>query len=434
MKYKMEKRVVIVGGGFGGLAAARAMKRSRFAITLVDRRNFHLFQPLLYQVATGVLSPANIASPLRGILRRNKNCQVLLADVVGFDVKQRKVLLADGQLDYDALIIASGAQHSYFGNNHWEQFAPGLKTLEDATEIRKRVLSAFERAEREEDTEKRRALLTFVIVGAGPTGVELAGALSDIANNTLRNVFRAIDPTTARIILIEGGKEALGAYPPELSAKALDALKRLKVTVMLQSQVTDVRREGVVVKRDGNDEFIPSATMIWAAGVAASPLGKKIAEATGITLDRAGRVIVESDLSIANFPEIFVIGDLASFSHGVSKPLPGMAPVAMQQGKYLRRRIEELFAGRPASKTFKYFDKGSMAVIGRYAAVAVVGKLKMSGFIAWLGWLFIHVLLITQFRNRLLVLIQWGWTYFTLDRSARLITNVEPEANDPKPA
>jgi NADH:ubiquinone reductase (H+-translocating) len=429
----MEKRVVIVGGGFGGLAAARVLRGSRFAVTLVDRRNFHLFQPLLYQVATGVLSPANIASPLRGILRRNKNCQVLLAEVTGVDVKHRKVLLADGELDYDALIIASGAQHSYFGNDHWEQFAPGLKTLEDATEIRKRVLSAFERAERETDEAKRRALLTFVIVGAGPTGVELAGALSDIANNTLKHDFRAIDPSTARIILVEGANVALGAYPPELSAKALAALQKLKVTIMLQSRVTDVRADGVMIVRDDKEEFIPSATMIWAAGVAASPLGKKIAEATGATVDRAGRVVVEPDLSLPNFPEIFVIGDLASYSHGVSKPLPGMAPVAMQQGKYLRRRIEELFAGRHASKPFRYFDKGSMAVIGRYAAVAVVGKFKMSGFIAWLGWLFIHLVLITQFRNRLLVLVQWGWTYFTLDRSARLITNVEPEAKEAKP-
>jgi NADH:ubiquinone reductase (H+-translocating) len=432
MESTMSKKLVIVGGGFGGLAAARAMRRSPYQIQLIDRRNFHLFQPLLYQVATGVLSPANIASPLRGILSKNYNCQVLMGEVVGFDVEHRKVKLADGELDYDALIVATGAQHSYFGNSHWEHFAPGLKTLEDATEIRRRILSAFEQAERELDPGKRQALLTFVIVGAGPTGVELAGALSDIANNTLRNDFRAIDPRSAKIILVEGADRPLSVYPPELTDRALRDLTRLHVTVRLRSQVVDVREDGVMIACDGQQEFVPCKTKIWAAGVAASALGKKLSEATGCSVDRAGRVVVEPDLSIPKYPEIFVIGDLANYGHGVDRPLPGMAPVAMQQGKYLKQRIADLFAGRSTKKHFRYHDKGSMAVIGRYAAVAVIGKLKLSGFIAWMGWLFIHVMLITQFRNRLLVLMQWGWTFFTLDRSARLITNVEGDESDGK--
>ncbi len=418
-----KKRIVIVGAGFGGLAAAKALRRSPFDITVIDRRNYHLFQPLLYQVATGVLSPANIASPIRGILSRQKNTRVLLGEVIDFDCKNQEVILADGKVPYDALVVATGVVNNYFGNDHWREHAPGLKSIDDATEIRKRILSAFEKAERTNNDVDRKRLLTFVIIGSGPTGVELAGAISDIAHNTLRRDFRSINPSTARILIVEMADRPLTAYAPELSQKGLQALHRLHVEVKVSTKVVDISADGIRLVGPQGEEFVPSATKIWAAGVSASALGQKLANATGAPLDQRGRAIVAPDLSLPSHPNIFVIGDLANFSHGRQQPLPGLAPIAMQQGRYLKRRLEEWARGEKASKPFRYFDKGSMAVIGRYAAVAEVGKLKMSGILAWLGWLFIHLIYITQFRNRLLVLVQWGWTFFTLDRSARLITN-----------
>lgn len=345
-------RVVIIGGGFGGLYAAQALGHAPVQVTLIDRRNFHLFQPLLYQVATGGLSPGEIASPLRHVLRRNTNTEVLLAEMTDLDVVNRHVVLRDGEEGYDTLIVAAGASDSYFGNDQWEPLAPGLKTIEDATEIRSRILLAFEKAEREPDEESRRAWLTFVVVGAGPTGVELAGALGEIANDTLRHDFRRIDPSTARIFLVEGSDRVLPPYPPDLSAKAEEALIRMKVRPMVGALVTGIDETGVTVRRGNEMEHIPARTVLWAAGVQASPLGRILAERAGAKLDRVGRVIVEPDLTIAGHPEILVIGDLANFTHQTGKPLPGVAPVAMQQGRYAAKLVR----GRLAGKTFRAFS------------------------------------------------------------------------------
>ncbi len=426
--------MVIVGGGFGGLAAARALRRAPVDVTLIDRRNYHLFQPLLYQVATGELSPANIASPLRGILRRQKNCRVLMDEVDSIDVQQKLVHAAGVTLPYDSLIVAAGARHSYFGRDDWEAAAPGLKSIEDATEIRKRILFAFEAAERTDDAEAIKAWLTFVIVGAGPTGVEMAGAISEIAHHTLKRDFRKINPSDAHIILIEAAPHPLGVYPEELAAKARQSLERLQVVVRTHTKVTNVADGFVEVESGGTAERISTHTVVWAAGVAASPLGRKLADATGCTLDRAGRVIVSTDMSVEGHSNVFVIGDLANFSHQEDKPLPGLAQVAMQQGKYVAKLIQDRLRGRE-SKPFYYNDLGSMAVIGRYAAVALIGKRQFSGFLAWLIWVFIHLMQITQFRNRLLVLMQWGWSFFTRDRAARLITHyreTEGDGGEPK--
>jgi NADH:ubiquinone reductase (H+-translocating) len=417
----MPHRVVIIGGGFGGLHAAQSLRDAPVQVTLVDRRNFHLFQPLLYQVATGWLSPANIASTLRAVLRRQKNTRVLLGDVIDIDVDRRQAILTDSVLPYDSLIVAAGSQHHYFGNDHWEALAPGLKTVEDATEIRRRIFLAFEAAERDPDEAARRAYLTFVIVGGGPTGVELAGALSEIARDTLKNDFRNIKPASACIILLEAGERILPAYPAELSAKAEAFLRRAGVKIEAGATVTDIRRNGIAIRRGDAVQQIPCRTAIWAAGVKASFLGKILARATDAKLDRGGRVIVESDLSLANHPEIFVIGDLANYSHQTGKPLPGLAPVAMQQGEYVAR----VLAGRLQGKSlpaFRYHDRGSMAIVGRGTAVADLGKLKLAGFFAWLAWLFVHLIQIVEFENRVLVLIQWGWYYFSRNRAARLIT------------
>lgn len=418
----MEKghRVVIVGAGFGGLAAARALKHVPVEVALIDRRNFHLFQPLLYQVATGWLSPANIASTLRATLRHQKNTRVLLAEVVGIDPERRRVLLSDGEIGYDALILATGSRHHYFGNDRWQKFAPGLKTIEDATEIRRRIFFAFESAERESDAAKLDALLTFAIVGGGPTGVELAGALGEIAHDTLKHDFRSIDPSKARILLIEGAERILPTYPEKLSAKASAALQRLGVTIRANTLVSDVSTEAVIVRRGETSERIPCRTVIWAAGVQASPLGQSLAKSNGAKLDRAGRIEVGPDLTIAGHPEIFVIGDLASYRHQDGKPLPGVAPVALQQGRYAGR----LIAARIDKKRigpFHYRDRGSMAIIGRASAVAHLGRLRFSGVFAWLAWLFVHLLQLVEFQNRILVLVQWGWCYFTRNRAARLI-------------
>ncbi len=422
--------MVIIGGGFGGLAAARALRRADVEIVLVDRRNYHLFQPLLYQVATGELSPANIASPLRGILRKQRNCQVLMEEVTAIDAKQRTVKMGERSLAYDSLIIAAGAQHSYFGRDDWEAVAPGLKTIEDATEIRKRILFAFEAAERITDPEQIKAWLTFVIVGGGPTGVEMAGAISEIAHHTLKRDFRHIIPSDAHIILVEAAAHPLNVYPEDLALKARESLEKLQVVIRAKTKVTQIDTESVEVDCDGKAEHIPTHTVIWAAGVAASPLGRKLADATNCTLDRAGRVQVLPDLSIEGHPELFVIGDLACFLHQDGKPLPGLAPVAMQQGQYVAKLIQNRIRGRE-SQPFRYNDRGSLAVIGRYSAVALIKGRKISGFRAWTIWVFIHLMEITQFRNRLLVLLQWGWSFFTRDRAARLITNFrETHANE----
>lgn len=421
-------RVVVVGGGFAGLTLVRALRRAPVDVTLVDRRNFHLFQPLLYQVATGGLSPANIATPLRALVKRQPNVRVLLADATGVDVAGRRLLLADGEVPYDTLVLATGARHSYFGRPEWEARAPGLKTLEDATGIRARVLGAFEAAEREEDEARRRTALTFVVVGAGPTGAELAGALAEIARHTLRDEFRRIDPSAARILLVEGTDRVLGAYSPPLSARAASDLARLGVEVRTETMVTDVREDGVTLGWGGEDEVVRARTVLWAAGVEGSPLGRVLAAAAGAETDRAGRVVVEPDLTLPGHPELFVVGDLALFAHQTGRPLPGVAPVAMQQGRHVARAICSRLEGRPA-RPFRYVDKGSMATIGRASAVAEVAGLKFGGYLAWLAWLFIHLLYIVQFGNRVLVLVQWAWSYLTWAKSARLITatgNSEP--------
>jgi NADH dehydrogenase len=423
-------RVVIVGGGFGGLYAARALGQARLPVTVLDRRNFHLFQPLLYQVAAGELSPANIAAPLRAVLRRHKNTRVLLAEVAGFDVAGRRVLLADGgAVAYDSLLVAAGASHHYFGHPEWEQYAPGLKTVEDATTIRRCILLSFERAERAADAEHRRALLTFVVVGGGPTGVELAGAIAEVARFTLRGNFRAFDPASARILLLEAADRILGAYPPKLSARAVRSLERLGVTVRTGAAVTDVGPGRVAVCAGGKDELIAAHTVLWAAGVDASPLARALAEATGAALDRSGRVVVRPDMTLPGHPEIFVIGDMANYPHQAGKPLPGVAPVAMQQGRYVADLIRRRLRGA-APVPFHYRDRGTMATIGRAAAVADLGWLKLSGYPAWLAWLFVHILYLIEFDNRVLVLFQWAWNYLTAGRSARLITG-DPSPGDP---
>ena len=417
-------RVVIVGGGFGGLHAARALRRAQVEVTVVDRRNFHLFQPLLYQVATGSLSPANIAAPIRNILKGQRNVRVLLGEAVGVDAASRRLLLSDGEVPYDSLIVATGTHHHYFGHEEWERLAPGLKTIEDATRMRGRILLAFERAERETESERIRALLTFVLVGGGPTGVELAGALAEIARDTLAHEFDAIDPAHARILLVEGAERILPTYPPDLSAKALAALARLGVEVWTGARVTDIRSDGVTLARGEVQEWLPTGTVLWAAGVQGSPLGGALARATGVAADRSGRVAVGPDLAIPGHPEILVIGDLAHCRGETGQPLPGVAQVAMQQGAYAARRIQDRLAGRP-TPPFRYRDYGSMATIGRHAAVAEIVGIRFAGYLAWLAWLFIHLMQLVQFQNRLLVFLQWAWGYFTYNRAARLITETE---------
>lgn len=404
--------VVILGGGFGGLFAAKALHGAPVRITLVDRRNHHLFQPLLYQVATAGLNPSDIAMPIRAILRRQQNVTVLLAEATGIDPAARRVILRDGELPYDFLILATGATHSYFGHDEWSGDAPGLKSIEDALEIRRRVLLAFEAAERESDPERRREWLTFAIVGGGPTGVELAGALAEISHHALALDFRRIDPTQARILLIEGGPRILAPFPPELSEKAARQLARLGVEVRTGSIVTQIDSAGVSI----GAERLPARTVLWAAGVAASPIAKSL----GVPLDRAGRVIVQPDLTIPEHPEVFVIGDVAAFTQD-DRTLPGLAPVAKQEGEHAARNI--LHAVRVESlEAFHYRDKGSLATIGRGAAVAVIGNWRLSGYLAWWAWLAVHILYLIGFRNRVIVLFEWAWAYWTWQRGARLIT------------
>lgn len=418
-------RVVIVGGGFGGLYAAQALKRARVEVTLIDKRNFHLFQPLLYQVATGSLSPGEIAAPLRAVLSKQKNTSVLLGDAVDLDPVAREVILSDGaHIGYDSLIVATGSQSTFFGNDAWSQWAPPLKTVEDATSIRHKILLAFEAAERTTDLEKRRTWLTFVIVGAGPTGVELAGTLGEIANHTLRNDFRSIRPEEARILVIDRSPRVLATYPEDLSKKAEKQLLKLGARVKTGIVVTNVDANGVSIKTaDGRDDHIAAHTVIWAAGVAVSEFGKKVAERTTAPTQRSGQLKVEPDLTVPHYPEIFIVGDLAYVEGKNGKPIPGVAQVAMQTGAYAAKLIAKRAAGHnEPPKPFHYFNKGDLAVIGRAAAVADVFGVHLSGLPAWLVWLFIHLMYIVEFQNRLLVFVEWAFLYLTWNRGARLIT------------
>ncbi len=418
-------RVVILGGGFGGLSAALRLKRAPVQVTLIDRCNYHLFQPLLYQVATGSLSPANISAPLRTILKNHRNTQVLFGEATGIDATNRRVILSDGAVEYDTLVVATGSSHQYLGHPEWEQWAPGLKTVEDATDMRRRILLAFETAERETDPEKVRMLTTFVIVGGGPTGVELAGALAEIANDTLKHDFRHINPSSARIFLIEGGDRLLPAYPPELSAAAQRMIERLGVTVRTGAMVTNIEKDLVTVRRSDATELHPARTILWAAGVLGSPVAESVARQTGAPIDKAGRIIVAPDCTVPGHPEIFVIGDLALFTHQGGKPLPGVAPPAIQEGHYVARAIVRRLRGKPL-EPFHYFDKGNLAVIGRGKAIADLNWLQISGAPAWLIWIFVHLFYIVIYQNQLLIFLQLAWFYFTFDRSARLITGKNP--------
>jgi len=408
-----QRHIVIVGAGFGGLRAARALKHADVRITVIDRRNYHLFQPLLYEVATAGLSPNDIAYPIRAVLRRQKNTRVFLAEVVAIDTKRRKVILQDGEVEYDYLILATGAGHSYFGHPEWETYAPGLKSIEDALEIRRRILLAFEMAERETDEERRRALLTFVIIGGGPTGVELAGAIAEIAYTVMVQDFRSIRPQDARIILVEAGTRILPFMPESLSLKAERALKRLGVEIVKNSPVTSVH-QGMVM---AGTQTIQAGTVLWAAGVEPSPVARSL----GVPLDDVGRVPVNPDLSIPGHPEVFVIGDLAAFVDETGKLLPGLAAVAVQQGRHVARNILRMCNGLP-SEPFHYVDLGTMATIGRAAAVVNFNWIMLSGFVAWVIWIFVHILLLIGFRNRFVVLFDWAWSYLSFQRSARLIT------------
>lgn len=412
MKNGKKPRVVIIGAGFGGLTAAQALRRAPVDITIIDRTNYHLFQPLLYQVAIAGISPADIAAPIRSILRKQKNVTVLLAEAKGIDREARKVQTTSGELAYDYLILAVGGQTSYFGHGEWEKNAPGLKNLDDAVEIRRRVLLAFERAEREPDTERRRRLMTFIVVGGGPTGVEIAGAIAELAKWVLARDFRKIRPESTEIVLLEGGERILPSFDPSLSESAQRQLSELGVHVRTRAQVTGIDEQGVHL----GEEFLPAATVIWGAGVSAAPLTALL----GVPLDRAGRVLVEPDLTLPGDPRVFAIGDMACFTHQTGKPLPGVSPVAMQMGRTAAINIVRSIEVQPLLK-FTYVDKGSMATIGRSRAIAEIGKLKLSGFAAWMAWLLVHIFFLIGFRNRAVVMFNWAWSYFTYQRGARLI-------------
>jgi NADH dehydrogenase len=405
--------VVIVGGGFGGLRTARVLRRAPVRITLVDRTNHHLFQPLLYQVAMAGLSPADIAAPIRSILRRQTNVTVILAEVTGVFLEAREVTTTDRKLGYDYLVLATGGRTSYFGHDEWEDFAPGLKDLTDAVDIRRRILLAFEAAEKELNPEHRRELLTFVVVGGGPTGVEVAGAITELARFVLARDFRAIHPEAAEIILLEGGERILPGFAPELAESAVRQLGELGVEVRVNTKVTDISAKGVFT---GN-QFIAATTVIWSAGVQATSLTKCL----GVPLDRSGRIIVERDLTLPGFANVFAIGDMATFTYQTGQPLPGVSPVAIQMGECAALNIRHALKGEPYEE-FHYFDKGSMATIGRSRAIAEIRKLRLSGFIAWMTWLTVHIFFLIGFRNRAIVLFNWAWSYFTYQRGARLIT------------
>jgi NADH dehydrogenase len=415
--------VVIVGGGFGGLEAAKKLGGENVRVTVVDRTNYYLFQPLLYQVATAALSPADIASPIRGVLSKYKNIEVMLAEVQSVDVDLRKIKLVDREVGYDFLILATGARHSYFNHPEWEKLAPGLKSLEDAVEIRRRILMAFEYAEKTFDEAARKAAMTFVIVGGGPTGVEMAGAIAEIARDTLAKDFRHIDPSQARVILVEGEPRVLASFPEDLSISATKQLIDLGVEIRTGVHATNLSDDGLQI----GDEFIPCRVKIWAAGNNASSVGKTL----GLPVDRVGRVMVNNDLTIPNHPEVQVIGDLANFTHQTGDPLPGVSPVAMQQGRHAARNVLAMIDNRKPQR-FWYWDKGSMATIGRNKAVADLNFIHLSGLLAWLAWLFIHIVFLVSFRNRVAVLFQWGWSYFTFNKGARLITrNFQSETRPP---
>ena len=416
-------RIVIIGGGFGGLAAAKRLARENVLLTVIDRTNYHLFQPLLYQVATAALSPADIAAPIRAILHKYKNVEVIMAEVQSVDINTRVVHAGDLVVPYDYLILATGARHSYFGHPEWERLAPGLKSLEDAVEIRRRILMAFEYAERISDPAARAAAMTFVIIGGGPTGVEIAGAIAEIARHTLARDFRHIDPSSARVVLIEGEPQVLASFPEDLRASAAKQLQDLGVELRTGVHATDLTEAGLRV----GDEFIPCRVKIWAAGNNASFVGKSL----GLPVDRVGRVIVQDDLTIPGHPQVQVIGDLANVTGKDGRPLPGVSPVAMQQGRQAARNILAMIEGRKPQR-FWYFDKGSMATIGRNKAVADLHLLHLSGLPAWVAWLLVHILFLVGFRNRFVVLFQWAWAYLTFNKGARLITrNFQAETRPP---
>ena len=434
MTHSTKPQVVVIGGGFAGLACVRAMRKANIEIKLIDRRNFHLFQPLLYQVASGGLSPANIAAPLRSIFQRQKNVQVLMGEVADINLTDRSVVLEEGSsIPFDYLVVATGSTHHYFGRDaDWEHIAPGLKTIEDATEIRRRILSAFEQAERTQDPAKRAALLTFVVVGGGPTGVELAGSICELAHQTMKNEFRTIDPRTARIVLIENSKLILDRYHSSLSDAAARDLRGLGAEIWNETRLTEIYTDHVTVTQNGVPKRLDTGTVIWAAGVKASPLGKKIADAihSPDRIDRGGRITVDPQCSLEGFSNVFIVGDLASFGLPDGKTLPGVAPVAMQQGDFVGKLIAQTVQhGRP-SKPFQYWDKGNMATIGRSHAIVEAGKIRMTGKLAWLAWLFIHIMYLARFENRMLVLLQWFWNYVTRNRTARLITGETEDQAD----
>jgi NADH:ubiquinone reductase (H+-translocating) len=427
--------VVIVGGGFAGLYAAKSLAKAPVKVTLIDKRNFHLFQPLLYQVATGTVSPADISSPLRSILSQNLNTQVLLDEVIDLEPNEKQLILKGSVIDYDSLIMATGVSHHYFGNDQWKGVAPGLKTVEDALEMRRRIFNAFELAENETDPDRRQALMTFVVVGGGPTGVELAGAIAELAKQTLKQDFRNIDTTQAKVLLIEGLDRVLPPYDPSLSAKAQESLERLGVTVMTQTMVTNITEDAVTFKAGDQVTTVGAKTILWAAGVKASAMGKVVADRTGSELDRVGRVIVEADFSVPNYPDIFVVGDLANYAHQPSgKPIPGVAPAAMQTGEYVAKRILSRIRGE-AIADFSYSDRGSLAIIGQNEAVVdlkLFGQsIKFTGPIAWFAWIFAHIYYLIEFDNKLVVMTQWAWNYVTRSRGARIITG--PEATPQVP-
>jgi NADH dehydrogenase len=411
--------VFIVGGGFAGIAAAKGLAKAPVQVTMVDRRNHHVFQPLLYQVATAALSPADIASPIRSVLRKIKNCRVVLAKMRGVDLERRRLLFDGGAVEYDFLVLAAGATHSYFGHDEFERFAPGLKTLEDAVEMRKRILLAFESAEYEGSEERRRAALTFAIVGGGPTGVELAGSIQEIAAKTIQKDFRHIDTTTTRVILLQGGDRLLPQFPPDLSERARRDLEKMGVEVMLNDRVTNVTPDGVEI---AGKPFLPVRNVFWAAGVQGNPLGKSL----GVPLTRSGQVVVNPDLTVPGHPEVFVVGDMAAAkSHDTGASVPGVAPAALQMGKYVAKRVRAAVTGaeRPDQRPpFSYWDKGTIATIGRAKAVAMIGKLKFGGFVAWLLWSLVHIAYLINYRNRLAVMASWMWNWLLNARDARLIT------------
>jgi NADH dehydrogenase len=419
-----QHHVVIVGGGFAGLYAARSLARTGVRVTLVDKRNFHLFQPLLYQVATGNVPPGDISSPLRSVLSRHKNVRVFMGELVDLLPEEHRAILADGELQYDTLIVATGVQPAFFGQEAWTQWVTPLKTIEDATVMRRQILCAFEAAEREMNPVVRRTWMTFVVIGGGSAGVELSGAIGELAHSTLRRDFRNIDPRDARILLLELADRILPTFPPQLSAKAEASLARLGVSVQIGSRVTDIAENRLEVTRGEETDFIEARTILWMAGVRATPVAQILSQRTGAVQDRMGRIVVEPDLTVRGYPDILVLGDLAHLSPTDEEPLPAVAPVAIQEGQYAAKLVRARLAGRSLGP-FSYFDRGNLAVIGRNVAVAEIGRLQLGGFIAWLLWVFVHIVYLIEFDNRLLVLFRWAWNYWTRKRGARLIVGME---------